>query len=61
MINLFSHNTNFYSLLLQVTNRNQKEAFNKVRWTMSRFAQCNQLESGFVGPLKLVLTRSKCK
>ncbi|WAR23603.1 hypothetical protein MAR_037272, partial [Mya arenaria] len=27
-----------------MTNRNQKEAFNKVRWTMSRFAQCTYLE-----------------
>ncbi|KAH3847544.1 hypothetical protein DPMN_089869, partial [Dreissena polymorpha] len=40
-----------------MTNRNQKEAFNKIRWSMSRFAQCTNLDSAFVGPFKLVLTR----
>ncbi|XP_060593949.1 uncharacterized protein LOC132748376 [Ruditapes philippinarum] len=40
-----------------MTNKNQKEAFNKVRWVMSRFADCRKLNSIYDGPVRLVLTR----
>ncbi|KAL4235651.1 hypothetical protein ACF0H5_004046 [Mactra antiquata] len=40
-----------------MTNKNQKEAYNKVRWVMSRFADCKKLNSISDGPVKLVLTR----
>lgn len=40
-----------------MTNKNQKEAFNKVRWVMSRFADCKGLNSIYDGDVRLVLTR----
>lgn len=40
-----------------LTNKNQKDAENKIRWVMSRFAECKTLNSIYNGPVRLVLTR----
>ncbi|KAL3869491.1 hypothetical protein ACJMK2_042165 [Sinanodonta woodiana] len=40
-----------------LTLKNQKDAQNKIRWVMSRFADCVSLNSIYNGPLRLVLTR----
>ena len=42
-----------------MTLKNQKDATNKIRWVMSRFADCKKLNSIYNGPVRLVLTRSK--
>ena len=50
----------FYDFFcLQMTLKNQKAADNTIRWIMSRFADCNALNSLYEGPVRLVLRRSK--
>ncbi|KAL5016724.1 hypothetical protein ScPMuIL_006313 [Solemya velum] len=40
-----------------MTKKNQKDAMNQIRWTMSRFPDCKSLNGIYDGPVKLVLTR----
>ncbi|KAK7508265.1 hypothetical protein BaRGS_00000504 [Batillaria attramentaria] len=40
-----------------MTLKNQKSADNTIRWVMSRFAQCDTLNSLYNGPVRLVLRR----
>lgn len=42
-----------------MTKKNQKDAMNQIRWTMSRFPDCKSLNGIYDGPVKLVLTRGK--